>query len=84
MCTLFSNILKKKQWIFTSLCRHNDISKVYLHNKKVRTRGLILLELLSFVKFLNAAKISFYAQYLFNQWLEFDQTNVDMSLRQGK
>ena len=43
----------------------------------------ILLELLPFVKFLNAVK-SLCAHYLFNQWLEFDQTSTDTSLGRGK
>ena len=45
--------------------------------------AIFLLELLPFVKFLNAVK-SLCAHYLFNQWPEFDQTSTDKSLGLGK
>ena len=65
-----------------SLCHtYISIRCTYIRNSK--GWGPIILELLPFVKFLNAVK-SLCAHYLFNQWLEFDQTSTDTSSGWGK
>ena len=35
----FLNILKSQWWKFIKFCRHIDIDKLYLYNRKLRARG---------------------------------------------
>ena len=68
---------------YSSISADTLISVRYTYIRKCKGQGLILLELLPFVKFHNAVE-SLFAHCLFNQWLEFDQTSTDRSLGRGK
>ena len=35
----FLNILKRQRWKFIKICRHIDINKMYIYNRKLRARG---------------------------------------------
>ena len=73
----------KRNGGYSSISADTLISIRCTYIRKSKGYGPVLLELLAFVKFLNAVK-SLCAHYLFNQWPEFDQTNTDKSLGRGK
>ena len=76
-CWFFPNTLKTHQYSSISADTLISIRCTYIRESKGQEP--ILLELLPFVNFfLNAVK-SLCAHYLFNQWLEFDQTSTDTS-----
>ena len=77
----FPNILKTQWWIFINFRKHFDINKVHLHKKK-EGLGANSLRVIALCKISYAVK-SLCAHYLFNQWLEFDQTSIDTSLGRG-
>ena len=52
----FLSILKRQWWKFIKLCRHIDIDKMYVYNRKLRARGQFCWELLPFV-ILNGAYV---------------------------
>ena len=86
-CTSFS----RSHWHFeTQILIEKSLCDILIsirctYIRESKDKEPILLELLPFVKFLNAVKsLCAHYMYLFNQWMEFDQTSTGTSSGWGK